>query len=136
MSDAVRVLIRIRPPRSDLDRVRQSGIDASDAQRWNRETPDNAGFYMRYAPDNASLAIQLPAIGTNNNNTTAAPRPHQFTFDGVFQPTAKQVDVFNGAAKDTVADILKGYNATILAYGQTGSGKVWIFVFFYLRDYD
>eukprot|EP00029_Vermamoeba_vermiformis_P007434 TRINITY_DN321_c0_g1_i1.p1 TRINITY_DN321_c0_g1~~TRINITY_DN321_c0_g1_i1.p1 ORF type:complete len:1029 (+),score=352.71 TRINITY_DN321_c0_g1_i1:163-3249(+) len=46
-----------------------------------------------------------------------------FTFDRVFHSNALQEDIFNQAAKDTVDDVLQGYNGTIFAYGQTGAGK-------------
>lgn len=46
-----------------------------------------------------------------------------FTFDRVFPSTARQVDVFEYGIKQTVDDVLQGYNGTIFAYGQTGSGK-------------
>ena len=36
---------------------------------------------------------------------------------------AAQEDVYEVAARERVAGVLDGYNATLLAYGQTGSGK-------------
>lgn len=38
---------------------------------------------------------------------------------------ASQSDVFEYSAKETVGDVLQGYNGTIFAYGQTGSGKTY-----------
>lgn len=35
----------------------------------------------------------------------------------------RQQDVFEYGIKETVDDVLNGYNGTIFAYGQTGSGK-------------
>ncbi|KAL6074629.1 Kinesin-like protein unc-104 [Balamuthia mandrillaris] len=47
-----------------------------------------------------------------------------FTFDRVFSgTTVTQKEVYEYAAKETVEDVLKGYNGTIFAYGQTGAGK-------------
>jgi kinesin family protein 5 len=46
-----------------------------------------------------------------------------FTFDRVFHSDATQQSVYELAAKDTIEDILQGYNGTIFAYGQTGAGK-------------
>lgn len=46
-----------------------------------------------------------------------------FTFDRVFPFTARQEEVFEYSIKQTVSDVLNGYNGTIFAYGQTGSGK-------------
>jgi hypothetical protein len=46
-----------------------------------------------------------------------------FTFDGVFDGSCTQKDVF-GKVRTTIDDVLKGNNATIFAYGQTGAGSV------------
>ena len=46
-----------------------------------------------------------------------------FTFDTVFAPEVKQVDVYNRVARPIVNNVLEGYNGTIFAYGQTGTGK-------------
>ncbi|GAB1597339.1 kinesin-like protein KIF3A [Argonauta hians] len=46
-----------------------------------------------------------------------------FTFDTVFGPGCKQVDVYNEIARPIVDFVLEGYNGTIFAYGQTGTGK-------------
>ncbi|KAK0546071.1 hypothetical protein OC845_004777 [Tilletia horrida] len=46
-----------------------------------------------------------------------------FTFDRVFPMTTKQKDVFEYGIKETVSDVINGYNGTVFAYGQTGSGK-------------
>ncbi len=37
--------------------------------------------------------------------------------------TSKQSDIFDFGIKETVDDILNGYNGTVFAYGQTGAGK-------------
>lgn len=46
-----------------------------------------------------------------------------FTFDRVFNTDSKQEEVFEYSLRQTVDDLMKGYNGTVLAYGQTGSGK-------------
>lgn len=38
----------------------------------------------------------------------------------ILGPNASQADVYAVAVSDVVADVLRGYNGTILAYGQTG----------------
>ena len=48
-----------------------------------------------------------------------------FTFDHVFNESAPQRQVYEVTARDTVADMLDGYNGTIFAYGQTGAGKTY-----------
>ena len=48
-----------------------------------------------------------------------------FTFDRVFPTTSRQQDVFDYSIRNTVDDVLAGYNGTVFAYGQTGSGKTY-----------
>ena len=48
-----------------------------------------------------------------------------FTFDRVFPTTGSQQDVFDYSIRNTVDDVLAGYNGTVFAYGQTGSGKTY-----------
>ncbi|GMI43490.1 hypothetical protein TeGR_g15021, partial [Tetraparma gracilis] len=50
---------------------------------------------------------------------------HQFTYDAVFPEDACQELVYRSAAGGMLAQVLAGYNATVLAYGQTGSGKTY-----------
>uniref|UniRef100_A0A3P9KDM5 Kinesin motor domain-containing protein n=1 Tax=Oryzias latipes TaxID=8090 RepID=A0A3P9KDM5_ORYLA len=49
--------------------------------------------------------------------------PKKFTFDTVFGPDSKQLEVYNLTARPIVESVLGGYNGTIFAYGQTGTGK-------------
>lgn len=46
-----------------------------------------------------------------------------FTFDQVFDTDSQQEQVFEYSLRQTVDDLMKGYNGTVLAYGQSGSGK-------------
>ena len=48
-----------------------------------------------------------------------------FTFDYVFGENSAQRQVYEVTARDTVLDMLDGYNGTIFAYGQTGAGKTY-----------
>ncbi|KAH7135710.1 P-loop containing nucleoside triphosphate hydrolase protein [Dendryphion nanum] len=56
------------------------------------------------------------AIQSNENSGA-------FTFDRVFDMASRQIDVFDFSIRNTVDDILNGYNGTVFAYGQTGAGK-------------
>lgn len=47
----------------------------------------------------------------------------RYTFDRVFGPRAKQIDLYSNVVKPVIEEVLTGYNCTIFAYGQTGSGK-------------
>ena len=48
-----------------------------------------------------------------------------FSMDNVFSPQGRQENIYNFIAKETIEDVLNGYNGTIFAYGQTGSGKTY-----------
>ena len=50
---------------------------------------------------------------------------HNFTFDAIFGPASRQIDVFTEVGASVVKGVMEGYNGTIFAYGQTGSGKSW-----------
>ncbi|KAL8616571.1 Kinesin-related protein 11 [Nucella lapillus] len=51
------------------------------------------------------------------------PHSKTFTFDHVFPPSSKQIDIYNAMVTPVVEEVLMGYNCTIFAYGQTGTGK-------------
>lgn len=57
----------------------------------------------------------------NPNQVVIGKRP--FTFDHLFKPESKQLEIFGNCVEPLLSKFVKGYNATILAYGQTGSGK-------------
>lgn len=48
-----------------------------------------------------------------------------FSFDGVFDYTSDQEQIYELCAFSLVESVFEGYNATIFAYGQTGSGKTY-----------
>ena len=66
--------------------------------------------------DKKTVKIKEDFFSHNNNLL--------FTFDHVLQPEATQEEVFNIVGKETVSDVMNGYNGTIFAYGQAGSGKI------------
>nr|XP_006630558.1 PREDICTED: kinesin-like protein KIF11 [Lepisosteus oculatus] len=46
-----------------------------------------------------------------------------YTFDMVFGPSAKQIDVYRSVVCPILDEVILGYNCTVFAYGQTGTGK-------------
>uniref|UniRef100_A0A8C6RUF6 Kinesin-like protein n=1 Tax=Nannospalax galili TaxID=1026970 RepID=A0A8C6RUF6_NANGA len=62
------------------------------------------------------------AITVHKTDSSNEP-PKTFTFDTVFGPESKQLDVYNLTARPIIDSVLEGYNGTIFAYGQTGTGK-------------
>jgi kinesin family protein 3/17 len=65
-----------------------------------------------------TIDVRLPQNANDDATKT-------FTFDYVFGPNSKQVDIYNLVARPIVDAVLEGYNGTIFAYGQTGTGKNW-----------
>ncbi|XP_051899653.1 kinesin-like protein KIFC1 [Pristis pectinata] len=66
------------------------------------------------------LKQQESRIGHNRKEDVK----YNFSFDRVFQPVAKQEQVFEDISQ-LVQSALDGYNVCIFAYGQTGSGKTY-----------
>ncbi|KAK3728942.1 hypothetical protein QZH41_016806 [Actinostola sp. cb2023] len=97
-SDNVRVVVRCRP--------------LNDKEK-------DTGCTMCVTVDEATgmISVQNPAA------RSASEPPKRYTFDRVFAPDCKQVDVYTDAARAIIESVLEGYNGTIFAYGQTGTGK-------------
>ncbi|XP_070960233.1 kinesin-like protein KIF3A isoform X1 [Oncorhynchus clarkii lewisi] len=104
-------------------------IDKSDKP----EVMDNVKVVVRCRPLNqkersmghkqaVSVDENRGTITVNKLETTHEP-PKTFTFDTVFGPDSKQLDVYNLTARPIIDSVLEGYNGTIFAYGQTGTGK-------------
>ena len=51
------------------------------------------------------------------------PENQVFTLDRIFKPDCRQCEIYDFIGKETIEDVLAGYNGTVFAYGQTGSGK-------------
>ncbi|XP_063415196.1 kinesin-like protein KIF3A [Mytilus trossulus] len=95
--DCVRVCVRCRPL---------------------NDTEVKQGCVMCVKVDEVRGSIEVKIPNSNNGEP-----PKKFTFDMVFGPNSKQVDLYNQAARPIVDFVLEGYNGTIFAYGQTGTGK-------------
>uniref|UniRef100_W5U7P9 Kinesin-like protein KIF11 n=1 Tax=Ictalurus punctatus TaxID=7998 RepID=W5U7P9_ICTPU len=60
-------------------------------------------------------------VRTGSANDKTAKK--MYTFDMVFGPSAKQIDVYRSVVYPILDEVIMGYNCTIFAYGQTGTGK-------------
>lgn len=60
-------------------------------------------------------------VKTGGPNDKAARKT--YTFDMVFAPAAKQIDVYRSVVCPILDEVIMGYNCTVFAYGQTGTGK-------------
>ena len=47
----------------------------------------------------------------------------QFGFDKVFSSNTQQKQIYQEVGEPVVANVLRGFNGSIIAYGQTGTGK-------------
>ncbi|XP_068959957.1 kinesin-like protein KIF3A isoform X1 [Petaurus breviceps papuanus] len=114
-------------------------------RRWDRPSPaqinksekpescDNVKVVVRCRPFNErekamcyKLSVTVDemrgTITVHKTDSSNEP-PKTFTFDTVFGPDSKQLDVYNLTARPIIDSVLEGYNGTIFAYGQTGTGK-------------
>ena len=96
----VKVVVRVRPLNSG-------------------ETKEGYRMITKVNTIDGTIKVEMPKRDANNSETPAK----VFTFDTVFAPEVKQVDVYNRVARPIVCNVLEGYNGTIFAYGQTGTGK-------------
>lgn len=55
--------------------------------------------------------------------TSTAGPTRTYTFDKVFGPEADQGMLWDEVVRETLDEVMMGYNCTIFAYGQTGTGK-------------
>ena len=83
------------------------------------ETKEGYRMITKVNTIDGTIKVEMPKRDVNNAETPAK----IFTFDTVFAPEVKQVDVYNRVARPIVCNVLEGYNGTIFAYGQTGTGK-------------
>lgn len=88
---------------------------------------DNIKVIARFRPENENEKGSGDRIVEFSDEQTCSVSTGEFngsfTFDRVFDIESEQKDVFDYSLKQTVDDLMKGYNGTVLAYGQTGSGK-------------
>jgi hypothetical protein len=81
---------------------------------------------VRLRPTNESerrLGSTPVAFASASNIVIEGDRQREHTFDQAFASDATQEEVFDAVGAETIDNVLRGYNGTILAYGQTGSGK-------------
>eukprot|EP01104_Vermistella_antarctica_P017093 TRINITY_DN5999_c0_g1_i1.p1 TRINITY_DN5999_c0_g1~~TRINITY_DN5999_c0_g1_i1.p1 ORF type:complete len:1108 (-),score=331.87 TRINITY_DN5999_c0_g1_i1:74-3397(-) len=94
---SVRVICRFRPVNSR---------EKKEAQKFKDQ-----GFSMDFID---GVRVDIKKQGS---------RDEKFTLDQIFDPNTNQESVYDVVARNTINDVLRGYNGTIFAFGQTGSGK-------------
>nr|XP_034173389.1 kinesin-like protein Klp61F [Osmia lignaria]XP_034173390.1 kinesin-like protein Klp61F [Osmia lignaria] len=104
----------------------------NDTRNSKKEKKQHIQVYIRVRPINDSerfgkstTVVDVPS----NKEIIVRDRPpydkytKKFTFDKVFGPDSKQLEVYNVVVNPLVEEVLAGYNCTVFAYGQTGTGK-------------
>ncbi|KAK0090601.1 hypothetical protein PV325_010567 [Microctonus aethiopoides] len=103
----------------------------SDVQGRKREKNQHIQVFVRVRPPNQSemsgKSLTVVDVPTPRE-CVVRERPQdkhtkKFTFDRVFGPSSKQLDVYNAVVSPLLDEVLAGYNCTVFAYGQTGTGK-------------
>ncbi|XP_048407472.1 kinesin-like protein KIF11 [Stegostoma tigrinum] len=84
-------------------------------------------FSLAERKSNSTSVVDCDTIKKEVTIRSAGPggekAPKKYTFDMVFGPSAKQIDVYKSVVYPILDEVIMGYNCTIFAYGQTGTGK-------------
>eukprot|EP00290_Baffinella_frigidus_P018626 CAMPEP_0180205504 /NCGR_PEP_ID=MMETSP0987-20121128/9028_1 /TAXON_ID=697907 /ORGANISM="non described non described, Strain CCMP2293" /LENGTH=612 /DNA_ID=CAMNT_0022161161 /DNA_START=61 /DNA_END=1894 /DNA_ORIENTATION=- len=113
---------------NDLSRATET-LMKSPAGLETPETSERCRVLMRLRPLPASDGGASPLVLSGNSvevmsrDGTQVDDVASFPFDHLFPQDTTQSEVFAEVMNDSVASVLKGFNATVLAYGQTGAGK-------------
>ncbi|OXU30307.1 hypothetical protein TSAR_015423 [Trichomalopsis sarcophagae] len=99
--------------------------------RSKKDKNQHIQVFVRVRPaNNAEKTSKSPVVVDvpSNKDIVVRERPQdkltkKFTFDKVFGPLSKQIDVYNAVVSPLLEEVLAGYNCTVFAYGQTGTGK-------------
>ncbi|EAS04578.2 kinesin motor catalytic domain protein (macronuclear) [Tetrahymena thermophila SB210] len=98
----------------------------------NNEKCVNTKVFARFRPLN-KIEIELTKNEIGNDcclypdekTVVLMPDSTVFTMDYVFDPNTSQHKIYEAVGRETITDVMNGYNGTIFAYGQTGSGKTY-----------
>ncbi|XP_032682727.1 kinesin-like protein Klp61F [Odontomachus brunneus] len=104
----------------------------NDTRNSKKDKNQHIQVFVRVRPINNServgKSLSVLELPSNNKEVVVRERPldkhtKKFTFDKVFGPTSKQIDVYDAVVNPLLEEVLAGYNCTVFAYGQTGTGK-------------
>ncbi|XP_015749721.1 PREDICTED: kinesin-like protein KIF11 [Acropora digitifera] len=102
--------------------IKQSCIPILNYRPRNgKESKENSPSVVKCHPLKREIVIKQDIANTSSLSTTTK----TFTFDRVFGPDTKQIDVYRSVVVPILEEVLMGYNCTIFAYGQTGTGKTY-----------
>lgn len=116
-----------RAPSRQNSRIERAPSRATSRTSNTADLASNVRVVVRFRPQTASeRASGEAAVSVQSASQCQIEHEGQtfdFAFDRVFGPDSTQEQVFDYSLRQTVDDVLKGYNGTVLAYGQTGAGK-------------
>ncbi|KYN01497.1 hypothetical protein ALC62_07679 [Cyphomyrmex costatus] len=103
----------------------------NDTRNAKKEKNQHIQVFVRVRPINQNekigKSISVLELPTNKeivvHERIQGSHSKKFTFDKVFGPVSKQIDVYNAVVSPLLEEVLAGYNCTVFAYGQTGTGK-------------
>lgn len=103
----------------------------NDTRSGKKDKNQHIQVFVRVRPINNSERLGKSATVVevpSNKDVIVRERPQdklskKFTFDKVFGPSSKQIDVYKAVVSPLLEEVLAGYNCTVFAYGQTGTGK-------------
>ncbi|XP_024887827.1 kinesin-like protein Klp61F [Temnothorax curvispinosus] len=103
----------------------------NDARNTKKDKNQHIQVFVRVRPINQSEKVgkSIPVLELPSNKEVVVHERSQgnhskkFTFDKVFGPSSKQIDVYNAVVSPLLEEVLAGYNCTVFAYGQTSTGK-------------
>lgn len=89
--------------------------------RNGKEVKECSPSVVKCQPAKREIVVKHDIANTSSLSSSTK----TFTFDRVFAPDTKQIDVYRSVVVPILDEVLMGYNCTIFAYGQTGTGKTY-----------
>lgn len=97
-----------------------------------KEKVSNIKTYARFRPLNSmELELNQNELGKmiasfpSDKSVVVGSDAVCFSLNKVYMPGSQQQVIYDEIVKETINEVLNGYNGTVFAYGQTGSGKTY-----------
>jgi kinesin family protein 6/9 len=118
----IETFLRIKPSDNIISHMHSNSMAIEEIRELidNRMNLNEMNYELN--DNNRVLEITMPdemRKGYINNLR----KTYEFKFNGVFDKTSTQEDIFKKIGKKVIDNSLEGYNNTVFCYGQTGSGK-------------
>eukprot|EP01138_Halocafeteria_seosinensis_P005431 gb/GECG01005552.1/.p1 GENE.gb/GECG01005552.1/~~gb/GECG01005552.1/.p1 ORF type:complete len:1139 (+),score=187.64 gb/GECG01005552.1/:1-3417(+) len=116
----VKVAVRCRPPFEDELEEGPLIVEIPEPAQQNPSSEENEDEKNENGEEQ-----QNPTVSSGEVDVLTNEKKKRFVYDRAFSSTSSQDDVYNEVGGPIVADVMAGYNGSILAYGQTGTGKTY-----------